>query len=650
MHYVAFLRKKRKNSQTLVRGKVKQDSLKSKSEPWVLLGWVLAFIAFIGIFAFLRLYGPIAATQTWPESAYLAWHGCLLIMIIYFSIPIIKMAWCVLRYLRIPAMVDATKSGLYYFYSTILLSVFITYLIKPVPVKVIWYLSVENLNINDFMATSIIFCVILISILIISFCILPKTSAKQAKNPLSKLKNMLSNPDFSLYLGQSTGTLTKRYHGSGIEKNQDILLSLKDAVLNILTLGGIGEGKTSCVISPLLVQFLDQGCGGLIFDIKGSFKKSVRDFADNTDKTITFIGPKYVPMNVIDGLTPEIAGEYLRSALLLHGSGGGQEKHWLNAATTLAINVFGILSFAKKHYTLEGLHQFLYDKEFKEDLQLKLDDLHPTLNDRQKRLLKHYRQQYENVFAGNNEKYQKDVMATMNEVLSPFVHPDIADAFCAVDKQVPDMKDVINGTVYLLDMPINDWGVAGKIVYMLIKMRFFSVVKQRQSHSEWDQINPIFFVCDEYQQAIDCSSSGLSDLNFWDTAKDAKCIGVISAQSINSFYAKIGDKKKTDTILQNFRQKICLKTEDQDTIRYFEYLAGKVEAGKYSYGMSESKTSTDSKKSHNEGASKNLSFVEKQVIDPQLFRVLKPDQAIACLNIDRWSMDDIIDLFAVYVD
>lgn len=85
----------------------------------------------------------------------------------------------------------------------------------------------------------------------------------------------LSNNDFGLWLRTSTGKLSALWHKTGIASNQEVTLSLADVCQNILVLGGIGSGKTTCVMQPLLLQCLEQDCGGLIFDIKGDVKRVV---------------------------------------------------------------------------------------------------------------------------------------------------------------------------------------------------------------------------------------------------------------------------------------------------------------------------------------------------------------------------------------
>jgi type IV secretory pathway TraG/TraD family ATPase VirD4 len=160
------------------------------------------------------------------------------------------------------------------------------------------------------------------------------------------------------------------------------------------------------------------------------------------------------------------------------------------------------------------------------------------------------------------------------------------------------------------------------------------MMNQRRIRPTWNQDRSILFVCDEYQEIISVAKSALSDLSFWDKSRSAKCVGVISAQGVESFRAAIGDQSLTDALLQNFRQIICFRTEDRSTIERMTYLLGKIER------ETESKSRSRSSTSRTYGTNTNKQL--QATIDPQLFRQLRAGEAIAILSINNESYDDII--------
>lgn len=459
---------------------------------------------------------------------------------------------------------------------------------------------------------------------------------KEDEKPLTAIKNM--NPTgFSLWLGKSTGLLSTLWHRAGMAANQQVTLNLEDACQNVLVLGGIGSGKTTCVMQPLLLQCLDQQCGGLIFDIKGDVKEAVSTFAASTNRNLVVLGPTHRRINLIEGLTPEVAASFLKSAFLL-GNKGNVDSFWVDTASELCRNTLGMLSFFPDRYNLQSLHQYLFELDAQDAINNDIDALLPTLPEREGRLLKTYCNYHDLIFSHFDAKIKSGVNATIAQALAPFNHPDLLDAFCSSDCSPAKMEDILNGMVYLVDMPLSIWGLGGKVAYTFIKLRFFNLMQNRNQHPHHNKNNPVFFICDEYQEIVSANRDGLSDLNFWDKSRSSKTIGIISSQSIASFYAALGSHDLAHALLQNFRQKLCLRTEDPVTLDFIERLVGRARTKKIadSYG--------------NGHQSKTISESREGVVDAQLFRELNPAQAVAILSLSGHSMDDIVTLKPVYTD
>lgn len=480
-----------------------------------------------------------------------------------------------------------------------------------------------------------------------------------AKTRLNRLKQPKRKVDykqlpFRLWIGRSSGRLAALSHGAGIGANQNIALDLPDAAQNILILGAIGTGKTTRAVHPLLMQLLDQECGGLIFDIKGDFQKAVMEFAKATQRDVTVIGIKAKKMNLLAGLTPEVAASFLKSIFMLNSKSNG-DSFWIDTATELCRNSLGVLSVVPEYYSLQGLYQYLFDFKERLDIENKIAKAAEKLDKKDVRLLSAYAQYQERIFEKFDEKVKAGVNATIAQVLSPFNHPELVDAFCSEGIDNVRMEDVLNGAVYLVELPLATWGLGGKVVYTMIKLRFFNVMQQRLTRPEWNQERPVFFLCDEYQEIVSANRDGLSDLNFWDKSRSSKTIGIISAQAVSSFYAAIGDRDIAHALLQNFRQKICFRTEDATTLHYFDTLADKVEVERITYSHTTTSGSTDHPghffSSHSDGSSssENVTYTEKSILNAQLFRTLHPEQAVALLSIHGHSMDDVLELLTIFV-
>lgn len=420
----------------------------------------------------------------------------------------------------------------------------------------------------------------------------------------------------TVWLGVSTGLLPKRarYRDPG---RCPVVLGLSDLGQNLLVLGGIGSGKTTSVIQPVLWQCLRQGVGGLIFDIKGDFGAAAMGLGRAAQRTLTLIGPKRRAFNLLRGLTPEAAAGFLKSALLLTGS--PSDPFWTDTAVELCRNALGVLSFLPEHYSLAGLYDYLFHDEARERWDRELADEAVGLSPQALRLLRSYQSYHEGVFTRFDAKVVAGVLASAAQVLTPFTHPDLIDAFCPpVDALTIDTLGA--GDIFLVDLPLAVWGVGAKVIYTFIKLRFFQYMQRRPAS---ERTRPVLFLCDEYQEIVSANKDGLSDLNFWDKGRAFGTLGVISAQSIASFYAALGDRDLADTLLQNFRQKLCLRTDDLHTIHFFERVLGRAV-----YDPPRATT----------------------LVTALVVRRLHGRQALAVLSQGGEAIEDVIDLPTVFVD
>ncbi|RZI45482.1 type IV secretory system conjugative DNA transfer family protein [Candidatus Finniella inopinata] len=472
------------------------------------------------------------------------------------------------------------------------------------------------------------------------FCLMLWLSVRDPKPKKQSLKNSPASPlPFSLWLGQSTGKLSRLWHPAGLSSEQEIGLSLEDAAQNILILGAIGSGKTTRGMNPLLLQLLDQDCGGLIFDIKGDFKQAVFYLANMTNREPTLVGVGQQSLNLLAGLSPEMASSFLKSAFLL--SNTKMDSFWTDTATELFRNTLGILLFVPEQYHLNGIYRYLFDETFQQRVLKKA--IEKSKSDLDERLFISYHQYVHVLFNSFDQKIRDGVMASMMQILSPFQHPSLVDAFCSPQSvQTHPMEAVLDGALYVVDLPLAQWGLGGKIVYTLIKLRFFNVMQQRAIQPNWNQTRPVFFMCDEYQEIVSANKDGLSDLNFWDKSRSSKTIGILSAQSVSSFYAAIGDRDLVHALLQNFRQKLVFRVEDDWTIGYCNRLLGQVETQRLVHSSSSGERGSRS-------STQSIHYQQKDLIDGQLFRQMNPDQVLSLLSVPGKAADDILTVKPIFV-
>ena len=109
--------------------------------------------------------------------------------------------------------------------------------------------------------------------------------------------------------------------------------------------------------------------------------------------------------------------------------------------------------------------------------------------------------------------------------------------------------------------------------------------------------------------------------------------------AISSFFAATPSRDYAYALLQNFRNKICLSTEDPLTIEYLSKLTGMAKTRKKSFSFSFQSSS-----------SQTISEARDHVLEAQVFRSLSPDSALAILSIDNKSSDDALKLFPIFLE
>lgn len=480
-------------------------------------------------------------------------------------------------------------------------------------------------------------------------------------NHLANTEKLKPSPSdkFKLWLGKSTGLLSKISKNKGMVSNQNIALSQEDASKHILIMSGSGSGKTIGLINPLLMQLVDQDCGGLIFDIRGNFHRSVSTIfeAANRIDRLKIVAERGISFNLIEGLDPETAASFLKSALRLSDS-SPIDDCWLDVAWDLFRNVLGVLYISKEHYNLRSLHRYLFDAKHREMINKaaqKAEEAKETekefqaLEESQQRRLNSYRKYYDDVFSQCDQAIQIGVLAKIKQILSPFSHPTIADLFCKHSDG--HINEILEGAVYLVTLPLSDWGLCGKVIYNLIKLRFFNLMQQRKNKLDWNQDRPVFFMCNDYQEIVSANRNELSDLNFWDVARDSKTIGIISIPYVKSLYTAIRDMEAANTLLKHFRQKIIYRTEDPETLDLLNQLIKNIEVKNHSVDRQSKNffsNATSSVRGYLHSKSESAAWPSKPTLSKQKIRALNENQAIAILTIAGNSFNDILKMAQIH--
>lgn len=464
-----------------------------------------------------------------------------------------------------------------------------------------------------------------------------------------------------LYLGESTGMMHSRGHVGGVPKGQHVELAREDASKNIIIFGGTGGGKTSRSINPLLRQLFMQNAGALIFDIKTDFINEVSALTNMAGRSFKIVGDGGMTLNLFRGCTPELAASYLKSCFLVQGQGSGDSAFWVDSSVEMARHCLNLLNLLRPHqYSIASLYDIVFDNEARDALVAEGAEKLPEMSDRDQRLFIQSQRFFINVWNEHDEKLRKNILGTMNSVLSPFAHPDMVDAFSAgSDLGEADMTELVNdGAVFLVNLPMTKYGREGaRFAYLLVKLRFMNMMRERRTKPDWNQDRPVAFVCDEYQAIVD----PISDTDFWDKSRSTRTIGIVSMQGVASLVHALGNNRSVaEAILQNFRQRIIFRTEDEATLRHVRDVLGQVDVLMTSTGYSASESETLSgvnafggkqmSLSSSESESENSSLQRQDLFGSNDMRSLSADYCLFIGNIGDHAVDEVLAVKPLYVN
>lgn len=503
---------------------------------------------------------------------------------------------------------------------------------------------------------------------------------KEVKNDriqrkLAEANRRKEESSFKLVLGKSQGLLFSRGHQCGVEEGKEIVLDQEDTHKNIIVFGGTGSGKTTRTINPFLKQILKKKAGALVLDIKGDYGDTVMAIAQQVDpekaSRIKKVGLNGATLNLLDDTTPELAASFLKSLYLSTGSGSGDSAYFVDSAVEFTRQALHLILLTGEDYSLAGLHSVVNNKKKREALldgiEQKAVDESETLEIRTLRLIDGVSTYFRTTWEENvHDDGKGSILSTISQVLTPFAHPDLADAFStpATPGNEVSLSAVFDEDVIIVDFPIPKFGREGaRFAYMLLKLRFYNLMRERRSRKEWGQKHPVAFVCDEFQAIAD----KISDIDFWDKSRSTGCIGLVSMQGVASFIDAVGSKDTMNAILQNFRQKIIFRTEDLQTIEYAQKLLGQIEVTMMSDGDSGSEStsisvsrpnnplpsngpgSTTEGYSNSSSWSENYSVQMQNLLDARDIRALDTDYALFIGNVGPRALDEVIKLQPLFV-
>lgn len=388
-----------------------------------------------------------------------------------------------------------------------------------------------------------------------------------------------------------------------------VVVPEKGMFQNFLISGGIGMGKTSCVMYPCSKQAIfykahdrDHKAGGLFLDVKGNFFEKILEFAKECgrqdDIILIKLGGeyKYNPLHKPHMEAIDLA-ERSRIVMDLFSGGAKKEAFWDTKSAQMMCECIRLMRMVNDGYvTLGDVHRIVTDESFLDEKINLLYEKEGELNAFDFNSCSSY---FSGEFTTSKAVNTIDtIKACVTEMTAFFASSErIFNSFCPpkekgagdASKNFYGFRDVIDeGKIVVLAMNVQEYPKVSKTIAAYLKLDFQSEIIQRTvPENNLNRTRPMFFISDEYQEFVTAN-----DGDFYGLSREARCCSIVSSQSYTSILKTLGNDKAFNTMQQNLVNKIWLRSDDKFTIDTAQLLTGKEEKEKVSKNISESASDT----------------------------------------------------------
>jgi hypothetical protein len=372
-------------------------------------------------------------------------------------------------------------------------------------------------------------------------------------------------------LGTSKGVFTGKNDPYAPDEGIPFGLSIADLDTHLIIFGSTGQGKTSSVLRPLVVQCRRAlgSVGLVVLDGKGGLPG---EFASMVNYTL--IEPGLVDLGLIEGLSPtdvvlafmqvnkskeetgssafftKAAGEMLRHfAVFLRACVDVEEKLAANGRTR------------QWQWSVESIMDLgVRAQRPNEETSRKVDGYvqavkanHPEANVRS--TLSDAIEYLMLGLPGIDADTRSGIWETLKGWITPVMsHPDLR-RWASVERGV-SLDSVFFGGAIGVNTPEVKYGPGGTLVQALVKQRLFAHIRKRAGY-DWRAKGevPVLVLGDEAHEFV-----GADDRVILPIARSLGAICVYATQVIENFIVKLGGQHEANGLLDCFQSAVCYKS------------------------------------------------------------------------------------------
>jgi len=374
--------------------------------------------------------------------------------------------------------------------------------------------------------------------------------------------------------------------------------TMEDFVRGWLITGRTGSGKTQSAINAITFQIFQnvKDWGGICLDQKGLYweilVKMAAHFGRSNDLVLLQTRPMgkdmlWRPPHSIN-LTgnPDVpASTYAKvivdTAVSLTGGRGGN-PFFVTKAQLAIQTAFEILRHIEAYVTIPNIHRLLLNKE---DGQNIIEELANYDDQRSKDLLAAFRSYLE-----QPPEQLGGVEGTISNYLDFFMHPEIAEVFCA-NEPTFSVSEIDAGKIVCIAMP-QKFQSERLYINTILKLSYYFHALSRfdKPAEEREKDNLLVLFADEGQEIITGAESAFADHRAAGVIREARATIVLATQAYTSIHGSL-DKRHADVLMLNLSNELIFTVANQDSAVIASKNIGEREVVEKSWGWANGKRS-----------------------------------------------------------
>lgn len=356
---------------------------------------------------------------------------------------------------------------------------------------------------------------------------------------------------------------------------------LSDALTGVIVFGATGSGKTSGPAKHLAYGYLAAGFGGVVFCAKADECRQWQEWAAATGRTddliiinaqadwrFNFLEWEASRPEAGGGMSINLVNILCELALAIAGQAegtAGDNKFWEDALRHMLTNLVDLVLLARLQVTLPLLRSILITAAYSPEQIIDPDwqknsACATTITKADKETEKadpQVRADYEETrdywlieFPNLSEKTRSIITLMLSILVKPLVTRPLRQIFSSDTNVKPE--DTFNGKIIIVDLPVQEFGLVGRIANLAWKYCFqVATLRRVQPSDRRSFLRPVFLWADEAQNFV-----SKFDSEYQAVARSAGGCTVYLTQNRESFRRALKNYDAVDSLLGNLQCKI----------------------------------------------------------------------------------------------